>query len=186
MAISDDDLDLDAGDDSGAAKGGKKKIIIIVVVALLVVAITTVATLYFTGVIGGGGETTATGDSETETTMAEEKAPAEEPTVDTLYHKFDPAFVVNFDDNGRRRFLQVGITVSTRKASIVDELTKHDPVIRNNLVLMFSSKTADQLRSLEGKESLRAETLKAIQDVMQANAGSPGVDAVYFTSFVIQ
>ena len=38
----------------------------------------------------------------------------------------------------------------------------------------------------EGKEKLRADALAEIQKVMKAETGKPGVESVFFTSFVMQ
>ena len=47
-------------------------------------------------------------------------------------------------------------------------------------------KTAAELSSREGKEELQAEALASIQGILERETGIPGVEAVYFTSFVMQ
>lgn len=113
-------------------------------------------------------------------------AAAKVPASPAVYHPLDPAFVVNINDNGRMRYLQVTMEVMTRDSSMVDEIKKHMPLIRNNLVLLLSSQTVASLQSAEGKESVRLQALTAIQNVLQAEIGVPGIEAVYITSMVIQ
>jgi len=186
MAISDDDLELDDASEKEAKPSNLKKIIILTAAGVLVLGLTVGATLYFTGVIGGGDESAAE-MSETEVTdKAEEKVDEEEVATETVYHKFKPAFVVNFEDKGKLRFLQIDLSVATKLPSVIDELTTHEPVIRNNLVLLYSSKTAAELNSLEGKEKLRQQTREEIQKIMKDNTGKTGIDEVYFTGFVVQ
>ena len=60
------------------------------------------------------------------------------------------------------------------------------PVIKNNIILMLSSQTYGLLISREGKEELRKHTLEEIRKVLKENYGEPGVEEVYFTSFVMQ
>lgn len=185
MAISDDDLELDDKASSGD-KPPKSKKMIMIIAGVLVLGIATGAGLYFSGVIGGGGDDA----SETsEDGVADESAakPAEEELAsEVIYHKFKPAFVVNFEDKGKLRYFQVDLSVATKKPSIIDELIKHEPVIRNNLVLLYSSKTASELNSTQGKQQLRKQTLEEIQKIMKENTGDTGIDEVYFTGFVVQ
>ena len=74
----------------------------------------------------------------------------------------------------------------TRDAEVRDQLHHHMPAIRNDLVLLLSTTTADELSTLEGKEELQLETLSIVRSVIEDESGLTGVDAVYFTSFVMQ
>ncbi|VAX05680.1 hypothetical protein MNBD_GAMMA19-792, partial [hydrothermal vent metagenome] len=38
----------------------------------------------------------------------------------------------------------------------------------------------------EGKETLREEALEVVQQILEEETGDPGIEAVYFTSFVMQ
>lgn len=185
MAIEEEDLEL--GD--GAAKKGKSSkvtIIIIAVVALLMIGASIGGTLYF---LGGSDEemSTANADSEAgDKNKKSKKAAQEGESKVVIYHAFEPAFVVNFEDKGVIRFLQVGLSVMTRDEAVIGHLKQHDPVIRNNLVLLFSSQSFKDLSSREGKEKLRAETLKEIQAILKKYTDDKGIDEAFFTSFVIQ
>jgi len=103
------------------------------------------------------------------------------------YYKYDPAFVVNFGGEGSARYLQVTVEAMTRNAALLDELKSDEPAVRNDLVLLLSSQDNATLMTVEGKEKLRAATLDTIQKVVSAQgADGKQVEAVYFTSFVIQ
>ncbi len=103
-----------------------------------------------------------------------------------LYLALDPAFVANLQDHGSLRFLQVGVEVMTHQQRVIDALKLNMPQIRDRLVMLFSSQTLASVSTLKGKEKLRKEALDQIRQVMQKEIGEPGVDAVYFTSFVMQ
>lgn len=187
MAINDDDLELDseAEAETGSTPSKMKKIIIFATAGILVIGLAVGATLYFAGVIGGDAATEVSVEPASEDVTEEETAEAE-ATTDTVYHKFKPAFVVNFEDKGKLRFLQIDLSVATKLPSVIDALETHEPVIRNNLVLLYSSQKADELNSVEGKELLRKQTREAIQKIMKDNIGNPGIDEVFFTGFVVQ
>ena len=179
----DDDLELD----TKKGKSGKLKIIIIAVVAIILLSGTIFATLYFAGVFGGGDDGESAEMSEAEDKdEPKKKDKKKKDTSVVIYHQFEPAFVVNFEDNNVVRFLQVGMSVMTHDPMVVNELTKHEPAIRNNIVLLFSSQTYADLSSRDGKETLRKKALTEIQTILKNNTGSTGVEQVYFTSFVIQ
>jgi flagellar protein FliL len=119
---------------------------------------------------------------------SEEGAEGEEGEglAEAHYFSLDPPFIVNFTGKSRARFLQVSIEGMTRDAKVKEDITKHFPQVRNNLVLLLSGKTFDELNNQEGKAALRKQVLKEIQKVLEAETGKEGVEDVYFTSFVMQ
>ena len=106
--------------------------------------------------------------------------------VAALYLPLDPVFVVNFQDGDGSRYLQVGVTVMAHDAAVIQTIKDNDPVIRNALVMLFSSQTFDQLSTTAGKQKLQSEALAAIRKIVDDKLGGSGVDALYFTSFVMQ
>jgi flagellar basal body-associated protein FliL len=114
-----------------------------------------------------------------------EKGKKDEPVL-TTYLPLDPPFVVNFESTQETRFLQVSMEVMAHDPQAIEDAKKHMPAIRNSLVLLLSSQNQKTLITLEGKEKVRAEALAAIQKILQEQTGKPGVEAVYFTGFVMQ
>jgi flagellar FliL protein len=102
------------------------------------------------------------------------------------YYALDPSIVVNFNDDRAIRFLQVGVSLMSHDPKAIDAAKAAEPAIRNALLLLFSSQTYDTLSSAKGKLKLQQEALKEVQDVVQKSLGRPGIEAVYFTSFVMQ
>ncbi len=104
----------------------------------------------------------------------------------TIYHPLEPAFIVNFEDQGMLRYLQIGLTTMTRDQRIVDAINQNMPQIRNDLILLFSNQKMEVLATTAGKEKLRAQALAQIQGILTREVGIPGIEAVYFTTFVLQ
>ncbi len=102
-----------------------------------------------------------------------------------VYYAIDPPLVVNFEDGSAVRFLQISMEVMAHDQKAIDSVQKNIPVIRNNLLLLMSNRNYQSLMSREGKEKLRQEMLTEIRAV-QKKEGSPDVDDVLFTSFVVQ
>lgn len=198
----DDDVELDTEKESPPKKKGSKLKLITWVVAGVLLLGGTTAGVYFSGIIPAfsahaeGEEDVASADNsdgkdaakkgdKTKGKGKKNGKKKEEPKV-TLYLPLDPAFVVNFQEQGQLRFLQVTMEVMARDQEVLDAVKTHLPVIRNNLTLMLSSQSLENLASREGKEKVRAETLTEIQKILKEQTGKPGVEAVYFTSFVMQ
>jgi len=60
-------------------------------------------------------------------------------------------------------------------------------IIRNDLLLLFGNQKYQAVSTLEGKEALRAQALDTVRKVVADAGGKPKrVEAVYFTSFVMQ
>jgi len=120
------------------------------------------------------------------TAKAGTETAAQAPKAPELYLPLDPAFVVNFQDQDSTRYLQVGVTLMTHDPNAVQAMKDSDPVIRNALVMLFSSQTYAGLSDTAGKKKLQAEALDAVRKIVADKIGKPDVDALYFTSFVMQ
>ncbi|UPG89009.1 flagellar basal body-associated FliL family protein [Luteibacter aegosomaticola] len=103
-----------------------------------------------------------------------------------VYLQLDPAFVVNFQDDTALRFLQVGVNVMSHDPEAIAAAKEADPEIRNALLMLFSAQDVKALSDVKGKQKLQAAALAEVQRVLKAKIGRPGVDALYFTSFIMQ
>ena len=104
----------------------------------------------------------------------------------TRYVALEPPLVVNVDDNGTLRFLQVATQVSVKTPGADSMLEHHDPAIRDALIMLLSSKQVSEIRTVKGKENLRKQARSQIRKIMKRQTGETVVNAVYFTSFIIQ
>jgi flagellar FliL protein len=138
-------------------------------------------------VLGGGGAAyfmLGKKDPEAEKKAAERAAPAKLPAQ---FIEMAPPFVVNFEGNASARFLQVQVQLMTREPEMVEFLEHNTPIIRNDLLLLFGNKKVEEVNTTEGKEALRAAALEAVRKIVKDEGSKPeGVEAVYFTSFVMQ
>jgi flagellar protein FliL len=111
----------------------------------------------------------------------------QEPLAPAQYVALDPPFVVNFEADQQVRFLQITAQLMSRDPATIELLRANDPVVRNDLLLLFGGQKYSVVSTREGKESLRTQTLAAVRKIVAAAGGKPEkVEAVYFTSFVMQ
>ena len=109
------------------------------------------------------------------------------PAGPALYLALDPPFVTNFESEQNVRFLQITVQLMSHDPATVELLKANDPVIRNDLLLLFGNQKYGDIAGRDGKERLRAQALEAVRRVLTAHGGkAERVEAVYFTSFVMQ
>ncbi|WEN14605.1 flagellar basal body-associated FliL family protein [Rhodanobacter sp. AS-Z3] len=105
-----------------------------------------------------------------------------------IYLPLEPAFVVTFreGDGDALRYLQVGVTLMSHDAAAIGVAKEADPVVRDSLVALFSSQKFEIVSEAAGRQKLQADALIAVRKIVEKRLGRPGIDALYFTSFVIQ
>ena len=103
------------------------------------------------------------------------------------YLDFDQPFVVNFqDDEGALRYLQITVSVMATDPKAIEAVKHHMPLIRNNLIMLFSGQSRATIISRDGKEKIRTDALAEVQKILKEQTGNPGIKSLYFTSFVMQ
>ena len=187
-----DELDLDT---SKRKNGGKGKLIIIIVLVVLLTTGTILGVLYFTGALGNGSKGDTSGG---EQANKDGKNLVIKPA---FYYELQPAFVVNFEDTTRAAYLQIEMQVMSRDKAINAHITKHMPVIRNNILLILSAQKYEEMKTRQGKEQLQVRVLEAVREIVgpsmleQMKKDSdgeikpedvPNVEQIYFTSFIMQ
>jgi len=160
--------------DTPAGKSKLKLIILIGVALLLVVSLSVGAALFFLG----KGE-----NKPDEAVATEESAAVKKPAI---YEQVAPAFIVNFNYQGRQRYMQVSVALMARDQAELDALKVHMPVLRNRLVMLFSGQDFATLITPLGKEMLRQQATVSVQELAQKETGKIVVEQVLFTNLVLQ
>ncbi|MFN2308642.1 MAG: flagellar basal body-associated protein FliL [Gammaproteobacteria bacterium] len=179
-----EDLDLDVEAVEPEKKPGRLKWLVIGVAGLLLLVSASFAALYFSGVIGAGDEAPAVAEPDAAAQTDKSGKPAA-PKTPQIYLALDP-FVVNFDMRADVRFMQVTVQVAARDAQVIERVKEHTPVIRNSLLMLYSSQDPVALNTRAGKEVLLKQSLDEINKALKEQTGSAGLENVYFTSFVMQ
>jgi flagellar FliL protein len=166
------------------APNNTKKLIILMLVAVLVVGSVGVGVGYF---VAGSHAAVDANEDAGAAAKAGKNSKKKKPTGPAIYHKIDPALVVNFQANGVIRFLQVQIETLTRDPATAEALQLHEPAIRNDLLMLLGSQTLETVTTKEGKEQIRAQALEVVRNVIEREGGDGElVENVFFTSFVMQ
>ncbi len=193
-AVADDpELDLKVKKKGGG--GGMMKIIMIVGGAVVMMAVSVGTAVYVSksliqdSISHGASAPAAHGESGGHGGDSHDAGQGGEGNAalgEAKYVKLGDSFVVNFLAGDQIRYLQVTIEVMTHDPNIPGAIETHLPVIRNNLVMLFSGLGYKTLSSVEGKQKIREEALHEVQKILEKRTGSAGIDDLYFTSFVMQ
>ena len=167
-----DDLDL------GIERKAKPKNKLIIIVAILVVVLLLLGLGVGWFLLSGGEENETQGEDETA-----QQSKVQQPAI---YHRLDPLFIANLPPGGSANMLQAGIQIMVRDAGLVEFMQHHDPMIRHTLLNLLGTQDADSLQQRKGKEKLQSAVLKALNKLIEEQGGPGPVEAVYFTSFVMQ
>lgn len=90
-------------------------------------------------------------------------------------------FIVNLEGAGQRAYLRVGITLGLSRPLKKKEAAPI-ALVRDTILTVLANAHPDQLLAAGGKQNLKAEIVKALQE----SAPDLGVDNVYFTEFLVQ
>ena len=164
----------DANNAEGGKKSKKKLILIIAIVAALLL-------------VGGGAAfyflSHKAADEEEHAEEAPKKKKKAEPTAPPVFVAMDP-FTINLQPTGQ--FLQVAFSLQFADQHASEALKAYMPQIRSRLLLLLSSKTVEELSTLDGKEKLVEQIKEQIKAPVATGVEPLEVSNVFITSFVIQ
>ena len=166
-----DEIELDGRE----KKGGLPKVLIILVL-LIVVGGGALAALRFLapGTIPGLGEKPAatTGNSAGEM--------KDQPVIGIIFNL--KPFIVNLRDPVGKRYLKIEMSLELASEALQKEVQTKLPPIRNDILLLLSSMSYEDIADDEGKMRLR----RRIKDKCDVYLTQGKVSNVYFSEFVVQ
>lgn len=167
---SNEDLNL-GGDANTEEQGGGKKKLIIIIAAVLLLAAGGAAAFFF---LSGDGET------EGEEVVEEVEEQPREP----LYLDMKK-LLVNVEYEGRTHYVQAEMQLMSYDQAVIDQALRDRPAIRDRLIMLFSGQDFGALKTVEGKEALRASALATVNEALGLTPPKV-VEEVYFENFVLQ
>ncbi len=93
-----------------------------------------------------------------------------------------PEFLVNLADPLGRRYLKLSVTVEVKDQKAAEAISQNEAKIKDAVLLLLSSKTYQELSTLESKIELKKEIVERLNQII----GGSKVLQVYFTDMVIQ
>ncbi len=111
-----------------------------------------------------------------------EVAEGEQP-VDIAYVEMKPKFTVNLKE--RNKYLMAKVQVLVEGEKYVEKIEKHLPVMRHELIMLFSGNSISDVQTMEQREQLRLKSRQAIIDALDKYENSDGLRDVFFTEFLV-
>ena len=112
-----------------------------------------------------------------------EEIPEEEAPMITVGEMFPlDTFVVNLADAGGKRYLRATMQLELAPEEHAETLEQRLPQIRDVVLTILPTKEFKDIRTVEGKSTLRTEILDRLNEMLNGEI----IANIYFTEFVIQ
>ncbi|WP_042010913.1 flagellar basal body-associated FliL family protein [Aeromonas fluvialis] len=123
--------------------------------------------------------------------QAEEEPPAEGAEAAAKpgfsYHALDPDIITNYLSDGKTLgYIRVTVELMAENEADLKLLEQHDPLIRDTIIRLMGSKSADQIKSLVSREELRKECETKVNELLVQEAGKKAVRELIFTKYLYQ
>ena len=121
------------------------------------------------------------------TAQASEDKEAKEGAARVVsYVTLVPALVGNFGEGPKLKFYKADLSLRVTGADVEAKVKHHEPLIRNQLVALFTQQNLESMSNVESKEKLRQEALKQVQQVLNDEEGKPIVEDLLFNNLIVQ
>ncbi|MDP5052861.1 MAG: flagellar basal body-associated FliL family protein [Congregibacter sp.] len=167
-----DNLNLGGDEVEVEEKSGGKGKLIIILVAVVVILGGGAGAFFF---LSGGDDPQATAETE--------EVVEEAPQI-PLYLDVEK-LLVNLESGGRTRYVQAEMQLMSYQQAAIDQATRDMPAIRDGLITLFSAQDFEALKTMEGKDALRADALKAVNTSLGLTPPD-AIEKIYFENFVLQ
>lgn len=99
------------------------------------------------------------------------------------YIEVGPKLIVNLAN--AKQLMKINPQLMVEGSEAVEEVKKHMPAIKNALIMLYSSRKAEDLATAEQREALRKETYEAIKKILEDRGSAEGFLDVFFSDFRI-
>ena len=110
----------------------------------------------------------------------------QEASATAVYHTLVPALVGNYGPGPKLKFYKADVALRVSGSEAEAKVEHHEPLIRNQLVMLFSQQLEGDITSADAKEKLRQEALKQVQQVLTEEEGEPLVEDLLFNNLILQ
>ena len=167
----------------------KSKIVILLAVGIITIGLVVAGILYGLGFFDqslDAESAIAAMDSKERADLQQEASNARAGTQ-ASYYEITPNLISNISNSRQMIQLKVAVmTVYDEEEQIIERVKLHDYPIRSAFLQVLSEQTEEMMLQPEFRESLALRLKNTINEVLTEIEGSGGVEAVYFTEFLIQ
>lgn len=105
-----------------------------------------------------------------------------------IYYSFTEPFTINFlrQSNKTIRYLQVKVSIMSYDQEVINNAELNQPMLQDALLTLFSAQTLESVNTSEGRRTIQDQALTTIKTRLKEETGNDKLEAVYFTSFLLQ
>lgn len=115
-------------------------------------------------------------------------AHAQEATnPDFAYFGFEPDIITNYISTGKKLgYVRLTAEVMVEHQSDLSSIEHHAPLIRDTIIEILGRQSEDDIKSLNGRETIRQMCEEAINDLLVQETGKKLVRKLLFTKYIYQ
>jgi len=163
-----------------AGGGGKSKLIIIILIVVILLLAGAAGFLYMQQQSAPPHADSATAEEGAAPAAGEDGVAQTVGLGETV--DLTP-FVINLSSaTGADRYLKVAMVLQVSNVAVKEEIVSRDPQIKDSIITVLSSKSPEEVLTIQGKYDLKLELVKRINGVVTTGV----VREMFFTEFVIQ
>jgi flagellar FliL protein len=107
-------------------------------------------------------------------------ATGEKPDIGPIYSL--ETFIVNLVDPHGKRYLKVKVDLELDREELREEIDRRLPQFKDTVLTLLSSKSYEDINTLEGKLQLRAEVISMLNQYLKTGL----ITNLYFIEFIVQ
>lgn len=178
------------GAEAPAAGGGKKKLMLFGGIGVGVLTLGVVLAIFvLKPMMSGSDNSGASSKGETKTEKAERAEKAEKPKKEASHAKSGDGIVYAIEDivvnpagTAGSRFLSASFGIEVSSQETASRLEEREPLVRDALITILSSKTLAELTDARQKEIMRLQIKKRLSLLLKTE----DLTNVFYTDFVLQ
>lgn len=104
------------------------------------------------------------------------------------YYTIAEPFTINFLNQSEQkvRYLQIRVALMSHDAEIIKQAELNLPMIQDALRTLFTDQRYQTVSTLDGRKQLQQQALQLVKEILAKETGNNKLEAVYFTSFILQ
>ncbi|HHA18889.1 MAG TPA: flagellar basal body protein FliL [Methylophaga sp.] len=112
----------------------------------------------------------------------------ESSSLPAIYYQFPEPIRVNFlrQSQEQVRLFQIKVVLMSYDQEFIDSAILNLPMLQDALRTLLTEQTIESVNSVEGRQTLQVTSLETIKALLKEETGKDDLEAVYFTSFILQ
>lgn len=122
--------------------------------------------------------------------MAEDPVPTAKAPLggDFAYFPLEPDIITNYisEDKKNLGYIRVTVELMLENSADLDKVEHHAPLIRDAIIRILGERDLRQIKSLKGREEIRAYCLEVTNNLMLQEEGKKLLRDLLFTKYLYQ